>query len=90
MLCIDFFWLKFININYLYYIKRKNRLKFVSAKINKIMRKLKQNKLSLKKFQIAKINNPNSILGGDPLTRTITSKKSTRPGCPVESIIIEG
>lgn len=42
------------------------------------MKKQTQNKLSLKKFQIARISNPQSIIGGDandPLTPFNKTKK---------------
>ena len=52
------------------------------------MRNLKQNKLSLKKFQIAKINDAKFIYGGDegPLTPTT---RPTRPTIPTGPIDIE-
>lgn len=42
------------------------------------MKEQRKNKLSLEKFQIAKINNPQSIMGGlitDPITRPVKPKK---------------
>ncbi|WP_027394098.1 hypothetical protein [Aquimarina latercula] len=48
------------------------------------MKKKMKGKLSLSKFQIAKLNNPRTILGGndtDDVTKTITKTKLTEK-CP--------